>query len=88
MPGFFKHWSERFRQHRGEVIRDYGEQFYRKWEFYLISCEMGFRYEALMVYQIQLSKKLDAVPLTRDYMYGWERTHQRKTGSYSAWHRP
>jgi hypothetical protein len=25
--------------------------------------------------QVQLSKKVDAVPLTRDYMVDWERAH-------------
>ena len=43
------------------------------WEFYLISCELGFRYMNLMVFQLQLTKRLDAVPLTRDYMVDWER---------------
>jgi cyclopropane-fatty-acyl-phospholipid synthase len=34
---------------------------------------MGFRYMNLMVFQLQLTKRLDAVPLTRDYMVDWER---------------
>jgi hypothetical protein len=28
-----------------------------------------------VVYQIQLSRKVDAVPLTRDYMFDFERSH-------------
>jgi len=39
------------------------------WELYLAGAEMQFRYLDTMVFQIQLAKKLDAVPLTRDYMF-------------------
>jgi cyclopropane-fatty-acyl-phospholipid synthase len=28
-----------------------------------------------MVFQMQLAKAVDAVPLTRDYMLDWEREH-------------
>jgi cyclopropane-fatty-acyl-phospholipid synthase len=34
---------------------------------------MSFRYGNLMVFQIQLSKDIAAVPLTRDYIYDFER---------------
>jgi cyclopropane-fatty-acyl-phospholipid synthase len=44
------------------------------WEFYLAGAEMGFRYNRLVVFQFQLSKSLDALPLTRDYMLDSERT--------------
>ena len=45
------------------------ERFCRMWEFYLAGCEVGFRYQNLAVFQIQLAKRIDAVPLTRDYLY-------------------
>ena len=37
------------------------------WEFYLAASEMSFRSE-LMVFQIQLTKRQDTVPMTRDYI--------------------
>jgi cyclopropane-fatty-acyl-phospholipid synthase len=37
-------------------------------EFYLSSCELGFRCGRLMVFQIQLTHRQTAVPLTRDYI--------------------
>jgi cyclopropane-fatty-acyl-phospholipid synthase len=43
------------------------------WELYLKGCELSFRYGDLVVFQIQLAKDRHAVPLTRDYMYDWER---------------
>jgi len=69
-------WDQRFEAHREQVVALYGEEFFRKWKFYLISCEMGFRYENMMVYQIQLSKRLETAPITRDYMYNWEQAHK------------
>jgi cyclopropane-fatty-acyl-phospholipid synthase len=50
------------------------------WELYLVICEMGFRYQNLKVFQIQLTKRLDAVPLTRDYMFDWERKQAAAEG--------
>ncbi|MBB4236992.1 cyclopropane-fatty-acyl-phospholipid synthase [Rhizobium esperanzae] len=38
------------------------------WEFYLASAEAAFRYEDLVVFQIQLSKRNDVIPVTRDYI--------------------
>jgi cyclopropane-fatty-acyl-phospholipid synthase len=46
----------------------YDERFCRMWEFYLILCEIGFRYRSMMVFQVQLAKQSDAVPMRRDYM--------------------
>ena len=44
------------------------------WEFYLAGAEMAFRHDKQVVFQIQLAKKLDTLPLTRDYMVDDERT--------------
>ena len=38
------------------------------WEFYLAASEMAFREQNLMVFQIQLTKRQDVVPMTRDYI--------------------
>jgi cyclopropane-fatty-acyl-phospholipid synthase len=38
------------------------------WEFYLASSEMSFREQTLMVFQLQLTKRQDVVPMTRDYI--------------------
>jgi hypothetical protein len=45
------------------------QRFCRMWEFYLASSELAFRYGGLMVFQAQLARQLDSVPLTRDYVY-------------------
>lgn len=38
------------------------------WEFYLAGAEMAFRNQGLMVFQIQLAKRVDTLPLARDYL--------------------
>jgi cyclopropane-fatty-acyl-phospholipid synthase len=61
-------WRERFLAHREDVERIYDTRFVRMWEFYLACSEVGFRYFGLMVFQIQLARRQEAVPLTRDYL--------------------
>ena len=67
-----KHWYERFQRSRHQVRALNGERFCRMWEFYLATCEMLFRQGDLMVFQIQLAHRQDAVPLTRDYIMDYE----------------
>jgi cyclopropane-fatty-acyl-phospholipid synthase len=38
------------------------------WELYLSYSEMAFRHRGHFVFQLQLAKRLDTVPLTRDYI--------------------
>ncbi len=71
-------WRQRFFANRDKIKAVYDERFCRMWEFYLAGCEVAFRRQAHMVFQIQLAKKVDAVPLTRDYMIDWERAHAQE----------
>lgn len=64
-----KAWRERFEANRAEIAALYDERFCRMWEFYLCLSEVAFRHRGCMVFQIQLTKRLDAVPLTRDYIH-------------------
>jgi cyclopropane-fatty-acyl-phospholipid synthase len=63
-----KAWRQRFLAHREEVERIYDRRFVRMWEFYLAASEMAFREQALMVFQMQLTKRQGIVPTTRDYI--------------------
>ena len=69
-----KEWRSRFRRNWAKAAALYDERFCRMWEFYLAGAEMTFRYAKLVVFQFQLAKRLDALPLTRDYMLESERT--------------
>jgi len=62
------HWRRRFMQRRDEAVRLYDERFCRMWEFYLAFCEAAFRYEDVVVFQVQLSVKTETAPLTRNYI--------------------
>jgi cyclopropane-fatty-acyl-phospholipid synthase len=68
-----RHWYQRVEANRARIVALYDERFYRMWTLYLASCEMAFRHQGLMVFQVQLAKRVDAVPLIRDYMLDWER---------------
>ncbi len=61
-------WRQRFLARRAEAQALWGERFCRMWEFYLSASETAFRCEDLMVFQIQLARRQDAVPLTRGYI--------------------
>ena len=63
-----KAWRQRFLAHRDNVERIYDTRFVRMWEFYLAAAEMAFREQALMVFQLQLTKRQGVVPMTRDYI--------------------
>jgi len=71
-----KAWRRRFLQHRDQVLELYDERFCRMWETYLVGSEIAFRYGDHFVMQIQLAKAIETVPLTRDYMFDWERAHR------------
>jgi cyclopropane-fatty-acyl-phospholipid synthase len=66
-------WLDRFMSRRAEVAALYDERFCRMWEFYLAGAEMGFRYGGHMNFQLQLARRADAVPITRDYIAQNER---------------
>ena len=61
-------WEERFHENRDEIAEMLDERFCRMWEFYLIAADVGFRYGKQMVFQIQLAKTMNALPITRDYI--------------------
>ncbi len=75
-----KAWRERFLAHREEVEHIYDQRFVRMWEFYLAASEMSFREQNMMVFQIQLTKRQDVIPMTRDYIMRDEQRLQAAEG--------
>jgi cyclopropane-fatty-acyl-phospholipid synthase len=72
-----RRWRERFIESHRQEGRHSDQRFCRMWEFYLASSELAFRNGGLVVFQAQLARQLDSVPLTRDYMYERERDGAR-----------
>ena len=71
-------WRERFLARRDEALRLTDERFCRMWECYLAMSEAAFRFEDVVVFQIQLTKKNDILPITRSYIAERETALKRR----------
>ncbi|MBP0446609.1 class I SAM-dependent methyltransferase [Roseomonas sp. SSH11] len=67
------HWRARFAANRNAIKSLYDERFCRMFEFYLSASELAFRRWGHMNWQLQLTRQVEALPLTRDYMFEAER---------------
>jgi cyclopropane-fatty-acyl-phospholipid synthase len=63
-----RHWFDRFDANRNRVTKLLDERFCRMWEFYLIGSELSFTHGGHMIFQMQLTRGLETLPLTRDYI--------------------
>jgi cyclopropane-fatty-acyl-phospholipid synthase len=79
-----RHWRNRFMARRDEVRALYDERFCRMWETYLAGSEIAFRRQGHMIWQMQLAKQVETVPLTREYMVDWERAATEKAAERAA----
>jgi cyclopropane-fatty-acyl-phospholipid synthase len=61
-------WRLAFMARRDEAVAMFDERFCRMWEYYLAMSETAFRYEQVVVFQLQIARRQEAVPLTRDYV--------------------
>jgi len=77
-----RHWRQRFRANWSTVVARFDERFCRMWECYFAICEVGFRHQNVMVFQLQLAKN-QALPLTRDYIYEAERELRRRDAHHA-----
>lgn len=70
-----RHWHDRFVARQDEARALYDERFCRMWRYYLLASELTFRLNRQVVFQLQLSRSQEAVPLTRDYLYHNDAPH-------------
>lgn len=78
-------WRKRFLANKERAAALYDEQFVRMWEFYLATAETGFRYQGLVIHQIQMARDQSALPLVRDYITGVEeKLKERDLGRKTA----
>lgn len=75
-----KAWYDRCNEVRSDILDLYDEQFFRMWQFYLAASRCAFDYGGHVNFQIQLARKVDSVPLTRDYMLHEEAALSAKRG--------
>ena len=64
-----KHWRKNFNNNREKISQILNEKFCRMWEFYLLLSEYSFRNMGNFVFQMQISKNLESLPFTRNYIY-------------------
>jgi cyclopropane-fatty-acyl-phospholipid synthase len=70
-----REWRRRFLLNHDKIRSIYDDRFCRMWDFYLTGCELAFRHLGQIVFQMQIARQQDAVPLTRDYITDFERTY-------------
>ncbi len=63
-----RRWRANGDAHRAEILALYDARFCRMFEFYLAGAELAFRRMGHVVWQMQLTRQIDAAPLTRGYM--------------------
>jgi len=62
-----KAWRANFLARRDEAAVLFDERFCRMWDYYLAMSEAAFRFEKVVVFQLQLVRRQEAAPMTRDY---------------------
>ena len=63
------HWYKNVQKNKNEIIKMFDKRFYRMWEFYLLASKYSFVNMGNVVFQIQIAKNINNLPLTRNYMY-------------------
>ena len=63
------HWYKNTLAQKNKIIQMFDERFFRMWEFYLLISKYSFIHMGNVVFQIQISKNINNLPLTRNYIY-------------------
>lgn len=61
-------WYERLQSEREAIVALYDERFFRMWSFYLAGGIAAFRHGGHLVFQLQLARRQEGAPATRDYL--------------------
>ena len=63
------HWYQNALKNKDKIIQMFDRRFFRMWEFYLLASKYSFLNMGNVVFQIQIAKNINNVPLTRNYIY-------------------
>ena len=61
-------WYDRVTAARAQIVALYDERFFRMWQYYLAGAISAFRHDGHLVFQLQLTRRRDAVPIVRTYL--------------------
>ncbi len=65
-----QHWRASFERNLDNLAARFGDSFCRMWRFYLTASEASFRWDNLVVFQVQLGfAATTRCPITREYLY-------------------
>ena len=64
-----KHWYNNLLKNKEKIIEIFDNRFFKMWEFYLVSSQYSFKNMGNVVVQILISKDINNLSLTRNYMY-------------------
>ena len=62
-------WYKNTIKNKAKIIDMFDERFLRMWEFYLLISKYSFVNMGNVVFQIQIAKNINILPLTRNYIY-------------------
>ena len=62
-------WYKNTLKNKDKIIQMFDERFLRMWEFYLLISKYSFLSMGNVVFQIQISKNINNLPITRNYIY-------------------
>ena len=63
------HWYKNIIENKEKIIQMFDDRFFRMWEFYLLASKYSFVNMGNVVFQIQIAKNINNLPLTRNYIY-------------------
>ena len=63
------YWYKRTVNNKDKIIEMFDERFFKMWEFYLLISKYSFINMGNVVFQIQIAKNINNLPLTRNYIY-------------------
>tara|TARA_Y100000590_G_scaffold451233_1_gene592295 strand:- start:378 stop:1562 length:1185 start_codon:yes stop_codon:yes gene_type:complete len=62
-------WYRNTMKNKESIIKMFDDRFLRMWEFYLLISKYSFVNMGNVVFQIQIAKNINNLPLTRNYIY-------------------
>ena len=62
-------WYQNVIENKDKIIKMFDQRFFRMWEFYLLASKYSFVNMGNVVFQIQIAKNINNLPLTRNYIY-------------------
>ena len=63
------HWYRNVIANKDKILKMFDSKFFRMWEFYLLASKYSFVNMGNVVFQIQIAKNINNLPLTRNYIY-------------------